>query len=82
MGSNSMIPIVTSLNLHPLDLLGKLKMAQDAMQGDNRELEKAYHLTQKMLACCRTSEKKVLEEMGRKTKLKLPDDFKSRGVDT
>ena len=35
MGSNSMIPIVTSLNLHPLDLLGKLKMAQDAMQGDN-----------------------------------------------
>ena len=82
MSSNSTIPIFNSLNLHPLDLLGKLKMAQDGMEGDNRELEKAYHLTQKMLACWRTSGKKVLEEMGRKKKLKLPDYFESRGVDT
>ena len=66
MGSNSMIPIFNSLNLHPLDLVGKLKMAQDAMQCDNRELEKAFHLTHKMLAWCRTSGKKVLEEMGEK----------------
>jgi len=77
MGSNSTIPIFNSF--HPLDLLGKLEVAQDALQGDNRELEKAYHLTRKMLERCRTSGKKVLEEMGRKTKLKLPDYFKSPG---
>lgn len=76
-GSNSTIPVINSLNLHPLDLLRKLKMAQDAIQGDNRELEKACHLTQKMLERCRTSGKKVLEEMGRETKLKLLDYFKS-----
>ena len=71
MGSNSTIPIVNSLNLHPLDLLGKQKMAQDAIQVIIENWKRLkYHLTQKMLACWRTSGKKVLEEMGRKTKLK------------
>lgn len=51
MGSNSMIPIFNSF--HPRDLLGKLKMAQDAMQGDNREVQEACRLAQKMLGCCR-----------------------------